>query len=425
MTVKQKHINRWFWRWHIIGGLVCLPFMLLLSITGTMYLFKADYNHFIYQDVLQVDAPKGAAPSLLQTQFENVKAASNHPIMQVFLPATPTQTTGFRLHAHGHSRHMVYTNPYSAEVLGEIQQTQTLMYTVRKLHGEILLGTPGTLLVEFVASWFLVLMITGLYIWWPAKKFSLAGFFTIRSQGGRRLFWRDVHAVFGFWLSLFMLIILAGGMPWTDVFGNNLKWVQAQTDTGYPQYWRSSKGLQSSPSQQAALSLDAVVAIAQQEQLKGQVNIRLPKDANGIFTIKNRAFWLSDQKVLHIDQYSGALIKTLNWEHVGVLMDLRQVAMRLHQGEYGRANWYIVLLVALLFTLSTAAGLTAYLMRRPKGQWGLPNVPENFTMGYGILITIIFLGVLFPLFGASVIALFIGEQLIALAKRKRSTDTIG
>lgn len=417
--IKQKKLNRWFWRWHIIAGLMCLPVMLLLSVTGILYLFKADYNHLVYQDILQVDAPKEMAASVsYQTQLENVQRQSDHPVMQVFLPETREQTTGFRLHNHGHSRHVVYTDPYTGEVLGGIQQKQTLMYKIRKLHGEILLDTPGTLIVELVASWFVVLILTGIYIWWPAKTFSLAGFFTVRCNGSRRMFWRDMHAVFGFWLSIFMLVILAGGMPWTDVFGKNIKWVQEQTNTGYPEHWRSSKGVQSAENSQTTISLDKVAEIAQERLLKGQVSIKLPVGADGIFSITNRSFWLSDQKVVHVDQYSGEVIKALNWQDVGFLMDLRQVAMRLHQGEYGRANWYAVLLITLLFTVSTAAGFIAYLIRKPKGRWGFPEVPNDFKVGYFILSLITLLGVLFPLFGVSLIAISLYDYLMNLRKDK-------
>lgn len=435
MLVKQKELNRWFWRWHIIGGLICLPVMLLLSVTGILYLFKSDYNHAIYQDILQIEAPTSSAmPVSYQRQLNSVQQVFSHPVMQVVLPETANQTTGFRLHSHGgHARNMVYTHPYTGEVLGEIQQKQTLMYTIRKLHGEILLGTPGTLLVEWVASWFVVLIVTGLYIWWPAKKFSLSGFFTIRRGASRRIFWRDIHAVFGFWLSIFMLVILAGGMPWTDVFGSNLKWVQDKTDAGYPENWRSTRGLTSqvilpTESDQPVLSvlpsdrlsLDAIVSIVQEQELKGRITIKLPIETQGVFSVSNRSFWLSDQQVLHFDQYSGELVQALTWHDVGILMDLRQVAMRLHQGEYGKANWYIVFVITLLFTLSTAAGLVAYVIRKPKGRWGLPEVPDDFGVSRGVLFMIAVLAVLFPLFGASVIVLWAYEGLRGANKKKKS-----
>lgn len=36
--IKQKNLNRWLWKWHVIGGLISLPFLFLLATTGAIYL---------------------------------------------------------------------------------------------------------------------------------------------------------------------------------------------------------------------------------------------------------------------------------------------------------------------------------------------------------------------------------------------------
>jgi uncharacterized iron-regulated membrane protein len=252
------------------------------------------------------------------------------------------------------------------------------------------------------------LAITGIYIWWPYKRFAKAGFFTVRITQGLRLMWRDLHSVLAFWMSVFMLIILAGGMPWTTLFGNQLKWVQKQTQTGYPQHWRDSKGLTSTDTTdgQQPISLDQVVAIGDSHELDGEISVSIPMHADDVYTIANKALWLEDQQVIHIDKYSGEIVKALNWNQVGILMELRQVFMRLDQGEYGRINLIIVLSVALIFFLATLASLTSYLMRRQKGSWSIPTVPENFNVGILIVLIIALLGLVFPAFGASVILIF-------------------
>lgn len=408
--MKQKLLNRWLWKWHIIGGLISLPFIFLLSITGVIYLFKADFNDAYYQQIKFVSKPAQTDMKNYEDQLKAVRQKTDKSVVQIYIPQTENQATRFRVHDKGHTRDVIYVDPYTAQVTGRINQKETLMYKVRKLHGELLLNQTGEYIIELIASWSIVLILTGIYVWWPAGKFSVAGFFTIRTKKGKRTFWRDTHSVIGFWASVLLLIILAGGMPWTDVFGSQLKWVQAKTNTGYPQHWRSSKGLKSdsviaATKNQQALSIDEMVNIATSQNLKGALTLKLPKKPDGVFTVSNRAFWLSDQKVTHFDQYSGELVKAYDWSDVGFLMDLRQVAMRLHQGEYGLANWLIVLVVALAFAFSTAAGLVSYLLRKPSGRWGIPAVPVQFKAGKVIFCLILFLGVLFPLFGLSLLLL--------------------
>ncbi len=428
MFLKNKNLNRWFWKWHIMGGLITLPIILLLSVSGIIYLFKADYNDMVYSHILLVEPPASNSEVVsYQAQLDKANASSSRHVMQVFLPESENHATGFRLHGKGHSRDILYINPYSGEITGEVKQKQTLMYKIRKLHGELLLDTPGTLIVELVASWFVVLIITGLYMWWPAKKFSIGSFFSVRRHQGRRIFWRDIHAVFGFWLSVFMLIIIAGGMPWTDIFGSQLKWVQEKTQTGYPEHWRSTKGLASELKGvdffYDGLSLDEIVGLANKQNLKGKVTIKLSMEPQGVITISNRSFWLRDQKVFHLDQYSGSVIKSYDWSNVGILMEMRQVAMRLHQGEYGLANWIVVLLITLAFTVSTAGGLASYLIRKPGGRWGLPKTPAQFKVGRVLFFGILFLGLLFPMFGSSLIILWLYEKVIHFKQRKNILAT--
>lgn len=417
---KPKMLNGWLWKWHIIAGIVCIPFIALLCITGSIYLFKSNYNDIAYKDARFVEVPNDNSRYSYSSQLSVAEEAAETHIMSVRLPTWPNQSTVFKQHAKGHATNLVYVNPYTNQVTGSFEQKESLMHTVRKLHGELLLGMPGTLIVELVASWFIVLALTGIFVWWPKTRFSMGGFFSVRTNSTRRVFWRDMHSVLGFWMSAFMLIILAGGMPWTEVFGENLKWVQKQTDSGYPQHWRNAKGLESDIklNHQVALSLDDVIAISETRNLSGNITIKLPMKDTGVYTISNRSFWLDDQHVIHLDQYSGAVIKNLNWSQVGVLMNLRQVFMRLHQGEYGVVSLIVVLLVSLTFFIATLASIISYIGRKPKGRWGLPEVPEHFNAGIPIVLVMVFLGALFPTFGLSVILILITGYLRKTVTRR-------
>lgn len=409
---KNNLLNQWFWKWHVIAGLITLPIMLLLAVTGSIYLFKEDVNNNIYQNIKFVEQPENAQRLSLEEQLSSARLTTKAAIVGVTLSSE--QATAFQIVGKGRVRNDLYVDPYTGGVKGEENQKETLMYLVRKLHGELLLNQAGTLVVELVASWFIVLIITGVYIWWPKKGSGVAGFFTVRFSIGKRILFRDLHAVVGFWLSAFMLIILAGGMPWTDVFGSQLKWVQKQTDTGFPKHWRNAKGLTSQlPNTQVlkTLSLDEVASIAQSNNLDGIISIQFPSSAQGVYTITNRSLLLRDQHVIHINQYSGDTVKSLQWNDVGILMDLRQVFMRLHQGEYGTVNWAVLLVVALLFIIIVVAGLVSYLMRKPQGNWGIPKVPDRFNVDKLLLVFIVLLGGLFPMFGASLLVIFTWEKI--------------
>ena len=49
-------LYRAVWRWHFIAGLVILPFVLILAVTGGIYLFKDEINDAAYTRLRLVEA---------------------------------------------------------------------------------------------------------------------------------------------------------------------------------------------------------------------------------------------------------------------------------------------------------------------------------------------------------------------------------
>src|SRR3546814_2780990 len=93
------------------------------------------------------------------------------------------------------------------EGLGSLAPESRLMELDKRIHGQLLLGKRGSWLVELAASWAIVLMLSGLYLWWPRGR-GLAGVVWPRLKSGRQVVWRDLHAVTGFWVSGLALVLL-------------------------------------------------------------------------------------------------------------------------------------------------------------------------------------------------------------------------
>jgi uncharacterized iron-regulated membrane protein len=203
--------------------------------------------------------------------------------------------------------------------------------------------------------------------------------------------------------------VLAGGLPWTDVFGDGFKWVQQKTDTGFPLTW-DSKTLKSNPVGEA-MSLDEVISEASELKLAGSTIIDLPQSPTGVYSIYNETNELSKMEKIHIDQYSGAILVRHNWSDVGILMKARLWVMAFHQGEFGLWNWYLMIFVALgLLVLSLSAIFSYFLRKRPK-TFGVPKVPDNLSPSLVLVTILVILGIALPLFGLSVAILFLLSKL--------------
>lgn len=410
---KNEKLNKWLWKWHFIAGLVSLPFVLLLSVTGLIYLFKDDFEAPKHKDIKEVVIEGNPVSFQEQWDIANEKAVKKPNSMVV--PTSGNQATEF-ISGRFDGKTSFYVNPYQGTSSGEIIPKNTIMFKIRKLHGELLMGTWGTKIVELIASWMIVLIITGLYVWWPAGKEKVKGFIIPRFNVGKRTFFRDLHAVSGFWMSILLLIVLAGGLPWTDVFGSSFKWLQDVTNTGYPLTW-DGKHLNSEVIGKP-LTLDQMVAIAKEQNLPGDVTISFPKSAKGIFSVSNEHFSnQQEQKMIHFDQYTGKQLLKHDWSDVGFLMRGRMWVMAFHQGQFGKWNWALMIFIALILTVMSISAITSYLLRKQKGNWGVPKVPSKFKVGYGIITILSILAIVFPLFGISLIFIIIIEYF---RKRKLS-----
>ncbi len=403
---KNEKLNKWLWKWHVIAGLVSLPFVIILSVTGLIYLLKEDYETPRQKHIKEVVVKQEAIT------FEEQKTiADKHAVKKpnaVVIPKQTNQATEFVSGKFG-GKTSLYINPYNGKVTGEILPKNTFMFKVRKLHGELLLGKWGTKVIELIASWMVVLIITGLYVWWPSRSWNLKGFFIPRIHQGKRVLFRDSHAIISFWISGLLLLTLAGGFPWTDVFGDNFKWVQKQTNTGFPSTWHGhtfKSNVKDKP-----LSLDVMITKAHSLNLEGDVTIEFPKGKHGVYSISNQVFSnLQAQKKYHFNQYSGEPLHKDNWSDVGFLMRSRMWVMAFHQGQFGSWNWWLMIFVALALFVSSVSAIFSYFLRKRKGSWSIPKTPKHFNVGYGIISILVLLAIVFPLFGISLLIIIVIEK---------------
>lgn len=68
----------------------------------------------------------------------------------------------------------LFVDSYNSSMLGSQDALRNLQAVVRKLHGDLLIGTVGDWLIELAAGLGIVLVVSGMYLWWP-RSTSRAG----------------------------------------------------------------------------------------------------------------------------------------------------------------------------------------------------------------------------------------------------------
>jgi len=141
--------HRTVWRWHFYAGLFCIPFVLWLSVTGTIFLFKPQIESFLDRpyDHLSITQPATA-----NAQVQAALAAVPGSVMDSYeLPHTTTSAAQV-LVDKGTQQFRVYVHPQTLAVLHVVNEDHRLENVVFKLHGELLMGEYGSWIVELAAS---------------------------------------------------------------------------------------------------------------------------------------------------------------------------------------------------------------------------------------------------------------------------------
>ncbi|WP_416638371.1 PepSY domain-containing protein [Pseudomonas sp. OHS18] len=161
--------------------------------------------------------------------------------------------------------------------------------------------------------------------------------------------------------------------------------------------------------------------IASERGVHPGYSISFPSTPTGVYTISVFADDPRNDATLHVDQYSGAVLADVRWADYGLAARAVESGVMLHQGKlYGLPHQLFILFVCLMILLSSVSGLIMWWKRRPSGSLGVPPLRHDlprWKVGVAIMIG---LGVLFPLVGASLLAIWALDFLLLsrLASRR-------
>ena len=396
---------RLVWKWHFLASLYVLPFMAMLAITGGIYLYKPQIEELIYADRLNVTI--GPDRQSYEAQIAALTDTTEITrIRSIKIEDQPGRSTLIEFDDADKIRSYAWIDPYTSDVLATQPRGETAMRILRKFHGELLLGDFGTKFVELAAHWAIVMFITGLYLWWPRGQRTLKKAISPPTGKGRS-FWRETHLFTGILAAVLVVPIIVSGLPWTDVWGGGLSFVQEQTGTKSRSLRFGGDVPNSTTATGTPISYAKVFDVAKTAGLAAPFETRPPRDAEAAYWIRSASIHRAEQTELIVDQYSGAILKRHDFAANPGLAKVVSQGISFHQGElYGWLNLAQNTLAAILAVVLSVSGFVAWWMRRPAGSLGVPAAPEA-SLGTGMIVLVIGLSILLPLVGASLIAALI------------------
>ncbi|MNO61044.1 PepSY-associated TM helix [compost metagenome] len=455
MEKKIPEFYNLAWRWHFYAGLFVAPFMILLALTGIIYLFKPQLDQLMYRDLLEVRP--GAAVMSADQQLEHLRAADPQLQVSKYLPPVAADRSAQFVAVKDGREINLFVDPYSGQLLGTQDAKDNLQAIARALHGELMIGTVGDRLVELAAGWGIVLVVSGVYLWWPRGKSGRGILLPNLKQRGRPL-WRELHAVIGFWGALALLFMLLSGMTWTGFWGKSfadvwnrfptamwnevpksaplagelneahrqmVPWAVENTpvpsSNAHAEHGGHAMGGVANPQ----IGLQQVVDLANGAGVVPGYAIALPQGEEGVYTVSVFADDPRNDATLHVDQYSGKILADVRWQDYGAVAKSVELGVTLHEGKmFGVANQLLILAVCLMVLFSAVSGVVIWWKRRPQRRLGVPPLPHALPVWKGGLLIVIALGVAFPLVGLSLLLVW-GLDWLVLSRLVRSRPALG
>ncbi len=411
-------LYRRFWRWHFYAAFLVIPFVLMQSMTGTLYLWHAEWTDWAHPELRFVSP--GAQVASLDTQL--AAAVAGHPHAQpttVIVPDDPQRAMQVMFgghHGEGDALPFpVFVDPYRAQVLGDLPAWSWMPGWSRKIHGGWPLGDAGSWLLELGACWAVVMILTGLYLWWPRQRGILAALVP-RTHLGARVLVRDLHGTVAVLFSAILLVFLVSALPWTSFWGNqvlqpiqNLSGQASPFGAVFRVKSRIVPGVQ-------AMSLDQAVTSARAEGLNGPLEIGLGSTPDAPIIVRNQLARSAQETAVAFDRYSGALLVKTTWADYPAIPRAVSTGVDLHEGHFfGRANQWFNTITSLALVWISLTGLLSWWLRRPRG--GLAAPPRTSTslppwlLGVGAGLCLVM-----PLLGASLAVLWIADIALVRAR---------
>jgi len=417
---------RALWRWHFHAGLFCIPFVIVLALSGSIYLFKPQIDAFADRgvDSLKVTGARASGEAQIAA------AVASLPGSKLFvyeIPREPDDAVRVHLYSPDGTGRIVYVHPETLAILKTVPHTHRLTEIVRTIHGELFAGRTGSILVELAASWAIVMLITGLYLWWPREGRGLAGVLYPRLGEGRRVFWRDLHAVTGIWVSAFALFLLVTALPWTTVWGAGLKQVRELANPAVKQDWSQSRAEEHAEHQRVVdaaavstpLTLDQIVARVAPLHLEPPVRIYLPNEQMPYWRVRAETQNRPLVRELELDAHSGAILKNSGFDEKPALDRVIGIGIAAHEGQlFGLANQLLGLATALGLITLCVSSVIMWWRRRPGGSLGIPAPRvQDFRIGAALWVAIVAMGVILPVLGASLLLLALVSYVPLFVRR--------
>ena len=201
---------------------VSVPFGIVITITcftGALLVFEKEITALCVGDITAVTPVGEPLPVSVIADKVDATLPADVDVKGVVVSSSPDEA--YRVNLSKPKKAAVYVNQYTGEVIGKDERLP-FFRTVFRLHRWLMDSNPGEgkvfwgkMIVGASTLAFVVILLTGLVIWWPRNRKMLKNRLQIALRKGKNRFWYDLHVAGGFYAMLLLLVMALTGLTWS------------------------------------------------------------------------------------------------------------------------------------------------------------------------------------------------------------------
>lgn len=351
---------------HLWLGLLSGIVVFIMASTGCIYVFQDEIKDVVYEwRHIEAQNKSFVAPSVV---FENIK--KKYPETEANMVVYQNASRPISVYVIiSDIPYNIYLNPYTGDITHIENLDADFFMIVEGLHRFLLLPEAiGKQVTGISTILFLVMLITGLILWWPKKMRNAAQNFKIKWRAKWRRRNYDWHRATGFYMILPAIVIAITGLSFSYewmhdglfTLGNFIN--NEELVTVVPDFEKNGK----------TSTLKAVdLAFVQTQDLAAESGMYFVWNQGEGLPILTGAYpeslQFDHQSNFYFDALSGELLINQNYSNKSPGLKLQEMNYGLHTGQFFNLTGKIVVFFVSFFIASLpVSGILIWYGRRKK-----------------------------------------------------------
>lgn len=360
----SKALKNIIYQIHLWAGLLAGITIFLICLSGTILTFEKEIHSFFNpKETSRIDPQALRIP--LEQMIDSLKdrgevqrithQGDEQPVI-INVKTSPDDRRGKNFILH----------PTTGEVLNDPQAKPGLMFFFFRLHRWLLAGpeTWGATTVGVSTIIFGLLLLSGLYLWWPKSRTQLKNVLKINIKNKKRMLY-DLHNTLGFYSLIPLMIMTLTGLCWSfGWYRDGLSQILGSQVFGE----RRIESVQIIPLEKKLELEELILAVNTHLPYPGTVSIQLERNPEMAYIVrKTPNSGLQSTDILFMNPYDKEIVQERLFKDRSLGSQINSLIRHLHTGEFfGLISKIIYFITCLIATTLPITGTWMWLNKLQK-----------------------------------------------------------